>query len=84
VWNGALLEEHIEATMTYTDRLDRIRRDIRDTDRVANTGYILNALGALLVVVVLIMWAGPPIEQRTNRRQPRVKVDRIDPPSKAR
>jgi hypothetical protein len=55
VWNGALLEEHIEATMTYTDRLDRIRRGIRDTDRLANTGYILNALGALLVVVVLIM-----------------------------
>jgi hypothetical protein len=41
--------------MTYTDGLDRIRCDIRDTDRVANTGYILNALGALLVVVVLIM-----------------------------
>ena len=52
MWNGALLEEHVEATMTYTDHLDRIRRD---TDRVANTGYILDALGALLVVVVLIM-----------------------------
>jgi hypothetical protein len=27
----------------------------RGTKRIANTGYILNALGALLVVVVLIM-----------------------------
>ena len=33
--------------MTYTDRLDRIRREIRDTDHVANIGYVLNALGAI-------------------------------------
>jgi hypothetical protein len=44
VWNGALLEEHIEATMTYTDR--RIESAAR-SDHVANTGYVLNALGAI-------------------------------------
>jgi hypothetical protein len=38
----------------------------RYTDRVANTGYILAALGALLVVVVLIMWAGPTDQQTAN------------------
>jgi hypothetical protein len=84
VWNGALLEEHIEATMTYTDRLDRIRREIRGTDHVANTGYVLNALGAIAGRGGLDhVGPDPPIEQRTNRRQPGVKVDRSDPPSKA-
>jgi hypothetical protein len=37
-----------------------------ETDRVANTGYILAALGALLIVVVLIMWAGPTDQQTAN------------------
>jgi hypothetical protein len=38
----------------------------RDTNRVANIGYILTALGALLVVVVLITWAGPTDQQTAN------------------
>jgi len=38
----------------------------RDTDHVSNTGYILTALGALLVVVVLMMWAGRTDQQTAN------------------
>jgi hypothetical protein len=35
----------------------------RDIDRIGKAGYILAAVGALLVVVALIVWPGPTDRQ---------------------
>jgi hypothetical protein len=48
----------------------------RDVDRVANTGFILAALGAFLVMLVLIMWAGSSDRQTANNQPAITSRDR--------
>jgi hypothetical protein len=38
----------------------------RDVDRIGKAGYMLAAVGALLVVVALIMWPGPTDRQAAD------------------
>ena len=38
----------------------------RDIDRIGKAGYMLPAVGALLVVLALIMWPGPTDRQAAD------------------